>query len=139
MEAAPVRDAAWWQAHLNARPQPPTQEDVDKEVEEREAKNQELRAAAQARKQARAATTNEQRLEALEAWMETFIYPSPEPIDRERVLADLEDKYRGDHDAWAAEGPQQFHNFRSMTSSSVVDSVFAKVSKSPAAWKYTRS
>jgi hypothetical protein len=61
--------------------------------------------------------------------MDRYLYPSPEPVDRERVLADLEEKYLGDHDAWAAEGPQQFHNFRSTTRSSVVDSVFSKFRK----------
>ena len=103
-------------------PKPPTQDDVDREVAAREARNQALAAAAQARAQERANSTVEQRLQVLEAFMDRMTVGHTENADRERVRADLQSRYQREFEEW--EGPPPV--FRS-SASSVVDDVFSTV------------
>ena len=102
-------------------PKPPTQDDVDREVAAREARNQALAAAAQARAQERANSTVEQRLQVLEAFMDRMTVGYTENADRERVRADLQSRYEREREEWE---PSPMWR---ASASSVVNDVFSTV------------
>lgn len=91
--------------HQAARPKEPTPEDVEKEVDKRREANRELMEAARARTQQRADSTVEQRLKALEAFVDSQLFPPTVDADRQRVRADLRGRYLHDVENWEMKAP----------------------------------
>lgn len=116
-----------YEDYMAAYPKEPTQDDVNRELEEREATNQQLRAAAQARAQERAQLTDKQRLEKLEAFMDRQMHGRgyPMSVDREQILMDLQAEHRRAVMFWEQDRSDGA-TYRS-PASSVVNDVFSKI------------
>lgn len=92
-------------AHRNARPQPPTEDAVDKELERIQDTIAEYERADQARKAKRATLSLEERVKLIEAWMESWLNASAPPAEtREQVRERMTKQYEEDHQEWEGEG-----------------------------------
>lgn len=94
-------------AHAQRRPQPPTEDAVDKEFERIQDAIAEHKRADQARKAARATTSLEERLKVIEAWMDSCLNASAPPAEtRQQVKARMTKQYEWEHLEWEREGEE---------------------------------
>ena len=98
---------SWWQKHqehVNRRPEPPTEDAVDKELERIQDKIAEYERADQARKAARTTASLEERVKLIEAWMDSWLNAScPRAETREQVKDRMTKQYEQDHLEWERE------------------------------------
>ena len=91
--------------HVQRRPQPPTEDAVDKEFERIQDAIAEYKRADQARKAARETASLEERLKVIEAWMDSWLNASVPPAEtREQVKARMTKQYEQEHLEWEDEG-----------------------------------
>ena len=96
-----------YQEHAQRRPQPPTEDAVDKEFERIQDSIAEYKRADQARKAARETASLEERLKVIEAWMDSWLNASVPPAEtREQVKARMTKQYEAEHLEWEHEGEE---------------------------------
>jgi len=98
---------SWWQKHqehASRRPQPPTEDAINKEFERIQATITAFARADEARKAARATASLEQRVKLIEAWMDSWLNASCPPAEtREQVKERMNKQYEQEHLAWEHE------------------------------------
>ena len=102
------RPMSWWQKHqehANRRPQPPTEDAVNKEFERIQRTIAEYERADQARKAARTTASLEERVKLIEAWMDSWLNASCPPAEtREQVKERMTKQYEQEHLEWEDDG-----------------------------------
>lgn len=89
---------------MNQRPQPPTEDDVDKAFERLQDERAEYDRADRARKAERATLSLEERVKRLEVWMDGLLNVSVPPAQtRAQVKECMNKKYEQDHLEWEEE------------------------------------
>jgi hypothetical protein len=128
LNAPKYEDSADW---LNHEPKKPTEDDVEKEMEKLEEETQKLKRERQARMQQLATMTVEERLQKLEAYVESKMHK--QPLSRDDVRDKLRSEWGFKWAMWKEDDPDVFRGiFRGAgvgTEPSVVNSVFSKFYK----------
>lgn len=102
---------SYWQkheAHASRRPQPPTEDAVNNELERIQHQIAQYERADKARKAARATASLEQRVKLIEAWMDSWLNASCPPAEtREQVKERMTKQYEQEHLEWEREDEEE--------------------------------
>lgn len=102
---------SYWQKHqehASRRPQPPTEDAVNNELERIQHQIAQYERADEARKAARATASLEERVKVIEAWMDSWLNASCPPAEtREQVKERMTKQYEQEHLEWECEDEEE--------------------------------